>query len=92
MIYEWDPEKARSNLQKQEISFEEAITVFRDPLSDTYPDPDHSEEELREITIGHTEKGKIIFVSHTQRGKRTRIIGARKATPRERKQYEQSIG
>ena len=91
MIYEWDPEKAKSNLNKQGISFEEAITVFRDPLAETYPDPDHSEEEIREITIGHSEKGKVIFVSHIQRNKRTRVIGARKATPSERKQYEESI-
>jgi len=91
VIYEWDPKKAKANLRKHQVSFEEAATVFLDPLAVTYPDPDHSEEEFREITVGHSAKLGVIFVSHTQRGDRIRIIGARKATPRERKQYEESI-
>ena len=91
MIYEWDPKKAKANLRKHGVSFEEAATVFLDPLAVTYPDPDHSDEELREITIGHSDRRKTIFLSHTKRGDRTRIIGARKATPTERKQYEESI-
>ena len=64
--------------------------MFLDPLAVTYPDPDHSDEEFREITIGHSDKRKPIFLSHTKRGDRTRIIGARKATPAERKLYEES--
>ena len=92
MIYEWDPKKAKSNLRKQGVSFEEAATVFLDPLALTYPDPDHSGEEFREITIGHSAQRKVVFLSHMQRGDRIRIIGARKATRRERKQYEESIG
>ena len=90
MIYEWEPQKAKANLRKHRVSFEEAATVFLDPLAVTYPDPDHSDEELREITIGHSAKLRVIFLSHTQRGERIRIIGARKATPDERKHYEES--
>jgi len=91
VIYEWDPQKAKANLRRHRLSFEEATTVFLDPLAVTYPDPDHSGEEFREITIGHSAKHGVIFLSHTQRGDRIRIIGARKATRRERKQYEESI-
>ena len=92
MVYEWDPKKAKANLRKHRISFEEAASVFLDPLAVTYPDPDHSEAEFREITVGHSAKLGVIFVSHTQRADRIRIIGARKANARERKQYEESIG
>lgn len=92
MIYEWDPEKAKANLRKHGVSFEEAATVFLDPLAVTYRDPDHSDGEEREITIGHSTKERVVFVSHCQRAGRTRIIGARKATRRERKQHEESIG
>ncbi|MEK6333478.1 MAG: BrnT family toxin [Acidobacteriota bacterium] len=91
MIYEWDPKKAKANLRKHRVSFEEAATVFLDPYAITYPDPDHSVEEFREITVGHSAKLGVIFLSHTQRGNRIRIIGARKATRWERKQYEESI-
>ncbi len=91
MIYEWDPKKAKANQRKHRVSFEEAATVFLDPLAVTYPDPDHSDAEVREITIGHSAKRRVVFLWHTQRGDRIRIIGARKVTPRERKQYEESI-
>ena len=91
MIYEWDPQKAKANLRKHRVSFEEAATVFLDPLAVTYPDPDHSDEEFREITIGHSAKLGVIFLTHTQRRDRIRIIGARKATRWERKQYEEGI-
>lgn len=91
MIYEWDPKKARANLRKHQVSFEEAASVFLDPLAVTYPDPDHSYDELREITLGHSANQRVIFVYHTQRRDRIRIIGARKATARERQQYEESI-
>jgi len=91
VIYEWDPKKAKANLRKHRVSFEQAATVFLDPLAITYPDPDHSDEEFREITVGHSAKLGVIFLSHTQRGNRIRIIGARKATRSERKQYEESI-
>ena len=91
MIYEWDPQKAKANLGQHRVSFEEAASVFLIPLAVTYPDPNHSGEEVREITIGHSAKRRVVFLSHTQRGDRIRIIGARKVTPRESKQYEESI-
>ena len=92
MTYEWDSGKAKENLRKHRVSFEEAATVFLDPLALTFPDPDHSEEEDREITIGVTARHRVVFVSHRQRGDRIRIISARKATRKERKQYEEGIG
>jgi uncharacterized DUF497 family protein len=89
MEFEWDPEKARRNLTKHGVAFEEAATVFADFLSSTFPDPEHSIEEEREITIGTSERGRLLVVSHTERGDRIRIISARKATRRERKAYEE---
>jgi uncharacterized DUF497 family protein len=62
VIYEWDPKKARTNLRKHSVSFEEAATVFLDPLAVTYPDPDHSAAETREITLGHSAKQGLVFV------------------------------
>lgn len=92
MIYEWDPKKARANLRKHHVSFEEGATIFLDPFAVTYPDPDHSGEEIREITVGRSAKHRVVFLSHTRRGERSRLISSRKATKRERKQYEESIG
>jgi uncharacterized protein len=92
VIYEWDAEKAKRNLRDHGVSFEEAATVFLDPLAMTYPDPDHSNEEDREITIGSSTQQRLLFVSHAQRRTRTRIIGAREATRRERKQHEEGNG
>ncbi len=91
MLYEWDPKKARRNLRDHGVAFEEATTVFRDPLAVTYPDPDHSADEDWEITIGNSTGERLLFVSHCLRGGRTRIISARKATRRERNQHEESI-
>ena len=91
MIFEWDPGKARSNLRDHRVAFEEAATVFLDPLAVTYPDPDHSDPEDREITIGYSTKQHLLFVSHCRRGDRHRIISARKVTRRERKQHEEGI-
>jgi uncharacterized protein len=82
--------KAKQNQLKHNLSFEEAATVFLDPLAITYSDPDHSEEEEREITIGHSGRHRIIIVSHVPRGDRIRIISARRATRKERKQYEET--
>jgi len=87
--YEWDASKAKTNLRKHGVSFEEASTVFLDPLAITFPDPDHSDEDDREITIGLTTKNRVVFVSHCPRGDRTLIIGARRTTRKERKQYEE---
>jgi uncharacterized DUF497 family protein len=85
------PAKAKANLRKHGISFEAAATVFLDPLALTFSDPDHSLAEEREITIGNTGVQRVVLVSHCQRGNRTRIISARKATKNERKQYEEGI-
>lgn len=90
VIFEWDASKAISNRKKHGVSFEQAVAVFRDPLALTFEDPDHSEDENREITIGHTEDTVLVLVSHTERKGRIRIISARKATRQERKQYEES--
>ncbi len=89
MRFDWDKRKAASNLAKHKVSFEEAATVFGDPLSDTFDDPDHSADEERFLIIGHSEKGKLLFVSHTDDGETVRIISARELTRAERKEYEQ---
>ena len=91
MIYEWDAAKARANLRKHKVSFAEAASVFLDPFAITYLDPDHSDEEDREITIGFSSKKRALFVSHCERGNRIRIIGARKVTKKEQLQYEKRI-
>ena len=92
MVYEWDAAKAKANLQKHGVSFDDAATVFLDPLALTFPDPFHSSGEQREITTGYTVGHQVVFVAHCQRGNRVRIISARKATRRERRQYEEGIG
>ena len=89
MIYEWDPKKARTNLRDHGVAFEEAATLFLDPLATTYSDPDHSHDEDREVTIGYSTKQRLLFVSHCQRRERIRIISAREVTRRERKQHEE---
>ena len=89
MEYEWDQNKAIANLQKHRVSFSEAATVFGDPLSITFPDPDHSIYESRFITIGLSSGSKIIILSHTDRGDNIRIISARKATRKEQRFYEE---
>ena len=88
MIFEWDEAKAAANSRKHRVAFEQAATVFSDPTAMTFPDPDHSDTELREITIRHTKEGRLLFVSHCERADRMRIIGARAATRKERRQYE----
>ena len=88
MEFEWDPNKATSNLAKHNISFHEASTVFGDLLSLTFPDPDHPHGEDRYITIGESTQRQLLIISHTDRGQRIRIISARKVTRQERKIYE----
>jgi uncharacterized protein len=90
MEFEWDPEKAARNLEKHSVSFQEAATVFGDPLAMTYFDPDHSEDEDRFLTFGHSDAGKLLVVSHTDRDDRIRIISARAMTRKERKQHEEN--
>jgi hypothetical protein len=89
VILEWDPEKAASNYTKHGVDFHEAGTVLDDPLSTTFPDPDHSLDEQRYLTIGSSLSGRILVVAHTDRGEAVRLISARPATPSERKFYEQ---
>jgi uncharacterized protein len=91
VIYEWDGAKASTNLRKHKVSFAEAASVFLDPLALTFFDPDHSDEEDREITIGISSRKRALFVLHCERGGRIRIISARKATRKERLQYEKNI-
>lgn len=91
MTYEWDPAKAAENIKKHRVSFEEAASVFLDPLAFTFWDPDHSEEEDREITIGRSARKRIPFVAHAAREDRIRIISARRTTKQERKQYDEGI-
>ncbi len=88
MEFEWDREKAKKNDRKHKVSFDEAMTVFYDPLSATFDDPDHSVDEQRLITVGYSSRGRLLVVSHTGRGKAIRIISARLATTQERKRHE----
>ncbi len=89
--FEWDAGKAESNLQKHGISFDEAATVFFDPLSLTIPDPLHSDEEDRFITTGLSNQQRPLVVVHTEREENIRIISARLATAREREKYEEGV-
>lgn len=86
MEFEWNPDKAVINLRKHSVSFQEAATVFDDSLSVTFPDPDHSIGEDRYVIIGMSG---LLVVSHTDRGNRTRMISARRATRQERRFYEE---
>lgn len=89
MKFEWNPNKAVLNLEKHGVSFQEAVTVFDDPLSFTFPDPDHSIGESRYVIIGISRFEQLLVVAHTDRGEKVRIISARKATRQERRFYEQ---
>ena len=89
LSFEWDEEKAKANLKKHRVSFDEAITVLIDSFSITIPDPDHSLDEQRYIDIGISDNGRVLVVVYTERGSNIRIISCRKATPSERKLYEE---
>lgn len=89
MRFEWDPKKAATNLKKHGVTFQEAATVFGDPLAITFHDPDHSVNEERQITFGLSLQKRLIVVSHTQRKDRTRIINARLMDRKERVIYEE---
>jgi uncharacterized DUF497 family protein len=89
MKFEWDPQKAVSNLRKHGVSFHEGASVLADPLSITYHDPDHSVSEQRFITVGISRAGQVLMVAHTDRGDRVRIISARRTTRQERRHYEE---
>ncbi len=88
IIFEWDPKKNRSNIEKHSVSFEEASTVFQDTLSLTIDNPLHSIDEERLILIGMSQKNRILVVVHTERGDNIRIISARKTNKKEREYYE----
>lgn len=89
MEFEWDEEKARANLAKHDVSFEEAKTVFDDPLYVDLHDPDHSQDEHRYIMIGQSNQGRVLIVSYTERDDTIRLINAREMTRSERKEYEE---
>lgn len=89
MEFEWDSDKATRNVSKHGVSFHDAASVFGDPLSLTFYDPDHSDDEDRYLTFGQTSSGRFVVVSHTDRDDRIRIISARPMTRRERTSYEQ---
>jgi uncharacterized DUF497 family protein len=86
--FEWHPEKAAANLAKHGVSFNEASSVFGDPLATTVPDPDHSFGEERLLTTGLSNQQRVVIIWHTEGDDAIRIIGAREATPRERRTYE----
>lgn len=88
LTFEWNPQKAESNIEKHDVSFEEASTVFQDPLSLTINDPLHSTYEERMVQIGISHKNRLLVVIHTEKGDNIRIISARKANRRERNNYE----
>jgi len=90
MKFEWDENKAKSNLSKHQISFDEAKSIFDDPLYIDFYDPDHSDNEERYIIIGCSRKHRLLFVSYTERGTNIRLISAREATRREKKVYEEN--
>ena len=89
--FEWDDKKAIGNRSKHGVSFEEATTVFGDPLAAIFDDEAHSSDEPREIIVGHSNLERLLLVSFTERPGRIRIISARRATKRERKDYEENI-
>lgn len=89
MKFEWDENKAAVNLSKHGISFEEARTVFDDPLYVDFYDPDHSDEEERYIIVGESQQGNLLIVSYTERADFIRLISARKVTRVEREVYEE---
>ena len=91
MNFSWDPRKAKENLKKHKISFEEAVTVFYDPLAKVAEDPDHSQNEDRYLLIGYSQKSHLLFVVHVYKedDESVRIISARKATKNEKKDFEE---
>jgi len=87
--FEWDPKKAAGNFRKHDVSFEEATTVFGDPLALLMDDPDHSQAEQRYVLLGVSNQGRLLVVAFAERPPRTRLISARRATRRERRRYEE---
>ena len=90
MSFEWDPAKASANVKKHGITFDEAATVFLDPMALSGPDPDHSSVESRYISFGVSSLGHLLAVSHAYRSGGIRLISARRVTRTERKLYEEA--
>ena len=90
MEFEWDDGKATANQRKHGVTFAEAASVFADPLAAIFADPDHSEDEVRELLIGHSERNRLLIVSFTERGEYIRIISARVASAGERRRHEEN--
>lgn len=90
-LFEWHPRKAEQNVRKHGVAFDEACTVFGDPLSVLKLDPDHSLGEQRYLVLGMSSRKRLLVVAHAERPPRTRLISARPATPRERRTYEETI-
>lgn len=88
MQFEWDRTKAEQNFRRHRVSFDEAVTVFYDPLAATFDDPDHSVGEHRFVTVGRSSRGRLLVVVHVEREERIRIISARLTTAHERKRHE----
>ena len=91
LLFEWDPEKAKNNLKKHGITFDEASTVFKDTLSLTIDDPLHSHDEERLVIIGMSQNNRFLTVVHVERSEKIRIISARKSTKNERRFYESDV-
>ncbi|MGI4790868.1 MAG: BrnT family toxin [Janthinobacterium lividum] len=89
LSFEWDDIKSRSNLDKHGVTFAEAATVFGDPLSILIPDPLHSEDEDRWTLLGQSQKQRLLVVAHMERGGAVRLISARLATAKEKRNYEE---
>jgi len=89
MRFRWDPRKATANVRKHGVSFREAATVLRDPLSTTFPDVSHSGAEERLVTIGQSAGGRLLVVIHTEHDQEVRIISARRVTNKEQTYYEE---
>ena len=89
LLFEWDEVKARENLKRHKVPFDEGKTIFNDPFLLTYPDIDSSEAEERYINIGLSVKNRVLVLIHTERQSKIRIISCRKATARERRHYEE---
>ncbi len=90
MEFEWDVTKAAANERKHGVAFAEAATAFADPLAAIFPDPQHSADEVREILVGYSERGRLLVVSFTERPPNVRIISARVASPGERRNHEEN--
>jgi uncharacterized protein len=88
-LFEWDKTKAQTNVRKHKVTFEEGVSIFMDPMLITFQDEEYVEIEERFISIGRSERGRVLLVVHTDRGDAIRLISCRKATAAERKTYEQ---